>query len=110
MIKVLLKKEGYLMKIGVLVGNDEMVYGSVGIFNNEIINAFKELGHDVKACCKREDFYDRDFTIGIGSFGYFFGDALTIDYLKKPHFAWIIDNPIECNFSYVKSDYLRAVR
>lgn len=95
------------MKIGIIRTTEDMCYNSVKVFNDEIKVAFENIGHEVVNCYDGYEIKDDiDFTIGIGTRYFAIDNKLYNDIIRKPHFAWIIDHPIGCKLSYIKSNYL----
>lgn len=76
-------------------------HGSFRIFFDEIECALKILGHEVfrannvadaVSICKK---YAPDFSAGIGKYNYMIDGKLLCELYGKPHYQWIIDNPLK---------------
>ena len=89
------------MKILLTVNTFSGAHGSFQTFFDEIEYSLKNLGHEVfrgdnihtaLTICER---HTPDFSLGIGKYNFIVDGKLLCEIYKKPHYQWIIDNPLK---------------
>lgn len=93
------------MNILVLYNDFDGAYGSLEVFQHELIDSITEQDRvyisrnvwDTESICKNVQI---DFSIGIGEFHQFYNGIPIYETTQVPHYQWLIDNPLKMNIDF----------